>query len=52
MTALTLQLPAHLQFTDDEFLQIVATNTDLPYNNQSICLTFVNEKDDIKCLIH
>ncbi|HLP89306.1 MAG TPA: Uma2 family endonuclease [Nostocaceae cyanobacterium] len=29
MTVLTLQLPPHLQFTDDEFLQIVATNKDL-----------------------
>ncbi|MBE9199052.1 MULTISPECIES: Uma2 family endonuclease [unclassified Nodularia (in: cyanobacteria)] len=29
MSALTLQLPAHLQFTDDEFAQVVAANKDL-----------------------
>jgi Uma2 family endonuclease len=29
MTALTLQIPRLLQFTDDEFLQIVAANKDL-----------------------
>ena len=29
MSALTLQLPNHLQFTDDEFAQVVAANKDL-----------------------